>query len=519
MFSLRTDGHFLFTLFGGVALACIAIYARSLGNEFVGWDDGLLITENAWVHGLTWANVKHVFTNYDPELYVPLSLLSYQVNYAVGGLDPFGYHLVNLILHILNASLVGVLALTLSKNRWCAVFCALAFAVHPLNTEAVAWASGRKDVLSAFFCLCSLLGYLRWRASKDKRWLLVSVTCFALGLLSKVNTILLPMLLLLLAWREHGTVTKKDWMAAIPYAVLSVIFGIIAAFGKLANTGFLWDKFLMACKAVAFYLGKLVLPTDLSVLYPYTKPISILTPNLAWSVLVVLAITALTVRLWLKRGLREPLFAWAFFLILLIPSFSNVTKGHNELLDVYFGSDRYAYLPSIGVFFLAGLGMAWLARQEWRAAAGIIACAVTPLSVGAYVQSMTWKDSWTMFSHVAEARPNAYVAYTNLGTLLVQDGKIDEGLAQYRKALTIRDDATTLYNVGQILAYQGDTEGAITSYRKAVASSPLEKDAWMQLGALLGERGDKEDALKALKEALALDPEDEDLRLTIEEYE
>src|SRR3989344_80161 len=166
----------------GIALLIGTVYGRAvLQNDFVTWDDGLLITENPIIQDISWENVKAAFTTYDPELYIPLTFLSYQIDHLFWGLNPVGFHLTNLVLHTLNAVLVFfLLQLLLSGNNlplplkgegrvrvaWRAIafLVALLWAIHPLNTEAVAWASARKDLLSGFFFLFSVCGYLQWRA-------------------------------------------------------------------------------------------------------------------------------------------------------------------------------------------------------------------------------------------------------------------------------------------------------------------------------------------------------------------
>ena len=165
---------------GLIIVLTLLVYGKSLGNAFVRWDDSMLIYENPIVREISWKSLKAAFTTYDPELYIPLTFLSYQIDYAIGGMHPFGFHLTNLVLHTLNAVLVFfLLQLLLSGNnpplplkgegrvrvagRGTAFLVALLWAIHPLNTEAVVWASARKDVLSTFFFLGSLCTYLKWR--------------------------------------------------------------------------------------------------------------------------------------------------------------------------------------------------------------------------------------------------------------------------------------------------------------------------------------------------------------------
>ncbi|TSC57950.1 MAG: hypothetical protein Greene041662_841 [Candidatus Peregrinibacteria bacterium Greene0416_62] len=470
----------------------IAVYAQSLGNGFVTWDDRLLIVDNPIVHGLSWSNIRAAFTSYDPELYIPLTLLSYQVNYMIGGLEPFGYHLGNLMLHVGNGVLVFLLLRRLicsGRSRssatdqshhcdWWAVSFSLLFAIHPLHTEAVVWAAARKDVLSTFFFLWTVLFYLQSRGDQKMRkkywW---SVVAFSLALLSKVSVITWPLMLPLMDWYRGEKMDRKMLQRALPYFGLSIIFGIIALGGKIANTGFLYEKILIGCRAVTLLLQKFFLPVHLSALYPFTKPISITTPELLLSVLFVLFVFLVVVWLAWKKDMRLPLFAWMWFFLFLAPSFSNVLKGHNELLDIYVTSDRYAYLPSVGLLLVTSLlGARWM-KPFPKSTVVVISIVITVFSMLSYRQSLVWKNTLALFTHVSEVQPNAYVAWTNIGTEYVHQGRLNEGLASYGKALAIRDDATTWYNVGQILRAQGKIPLAIQAYQRAVESSPLEVDA------------------------------------------
>ena len=489
-------------LLGICILLPIAIYAQSLGNGFVTWDDGLLITENPIIRGLSLHNLWLAFTSYDPELYIPLTFISYQINYAIGGLEPLGYHLGNLLLHIANVGFVYAISRRLmeaasasrsGRSRSSATTGALAaliFAVHPLHTEAVVWAAARKDVLSAFFFLLTVLCYLRSKEeinakSKELRWYWISLSMFLLALLSKVSVITWPVLMVLMDW-SRGEFVKTPQVRtpaadalkrAVPFLILSLIFGIIALGGKIANTGFAYEKFLIGCRAVTLLLQKFLWPIHLSALYPFTKPVSFFTPELGFSVLFVFLVSVTVLFLAWRRGVKLPLFAWAWFLLLLVPSFSNITKGHNELLDIYVTSDRYAYLPSIGLLFVAGWLVTKLAERLPKIVYPLFFFILCVFSVLSYRQSLFWKDTSTLFVHVSDVQPNSYVAWSNIGTEEVRRGRLHEGLQAYTKALQIRDDATTWYNVGQILRAQGKIELAIQAYERAVESSPLEEDA------------------------------------------
>ena len=296
--------------------ACIfallfGVYGYSLTNEFVHWDDGLLIFENPIVQEFSFRSIYKAFTSYDPELYIPLTLLSYQIDHVIGRLNPFFYHLTNLILHAFNALSVAWIGFLLSKNKWIAALSAFLFAVHPLNTEAVVWASARKDLLSAFFILPSFAFYLKYSENRSTRWYGASLIGFLLALLSKATVIFFPLVLILTDLRNHRRIDRKMIVEKIPFFLLSILLGIIAMFGKEGNATLLIEKILIGSKAAIFYLTKIIVPYGFSVLYPYTKPIAFSSPDLAIAFIALLILIVVSIFLW-KRT-RERSLHWDFF--------------------------------------------------------------------------------------------------------------------------------------------------------------------------------------------------------------
>jgi len=486
-------------------LLTLLVYARSLGNGFVEWDDGLLITENPIVHGITPAHLWRAFTTYDPELYIPLTFVSYQMNYAIAGLSSWIYHLTNLLLHIANALLVVWFVRLLSQSSWAAVAMGFLFAIHPLHTEAVAWASARKDVLSTFFLLLTLVSYRIYKERGEGRWYIVSCGAFLLGLLSKVTIILTPFVLLLIDWRRGEGIDRHTIREKIPYFLLSILFGVIAYFGKSAAPMLPLEKLLLGAKATLFYLGKLFVPTGLSVLYPYTQPIALTTPDLLVSLLAVLAICVLT---WfLRRRVPDLAFAWAFFLLLLAPTFNNVAKGQDLLRDVYFASDRYAYAASIGILLALALFLGRL-RERWHVLSqGVLIVFILGFSFLTFKQSLTWKDTETLFRTVLAQYPNSHVAHSNLGSILYRNGDVEDAIGEYRKSLAIRPNSASYFNLGQIAVQGGRTDDAITLYRNAIETRPGDTDARVNLGVLLLREGRGEEAIRVLEEAARIAPQ------------
>ncbi len=543
-------------LFAAVIAAVLAlIYGWSLMNGFVVWDDALLVTANPTAHGLTWTNIVRAFTTYDPELYIPLTLLSFQINYSLHELSPFGYHLVNLLLHVGSVLMVAWVMFAVTKNRVAAIVTALLFAIHPINVEAVAWVSGRKDVLAAFFFLLSLGAYLKKEdGSRFWLWYAVSLGSFALGLMSKVSIVFLPLILLLLDWYRQKPLTKKTWIELIPFFALSVLFVIIASLGKSSTDEFFFEKILMGARSVVLHLVHLVYPVGFSVLYPYTQPISLLTPDILGSLLLLIALIVGAVIVWIKTKNRSPLFALAWFLVLLAPSMTNIAKGHNELLDVYITSDRYAYLPVIGIFLLCGLGISKLLEQDMLIKRVVLAATTVVmivLSILSFFLARTWFDTTSLFTQTIKYHKNAYVAYTNIGTELYKMGQVDAALQNFYKSLQIRQDATTLFNIGVIEREQGKHQEALQHFlaaaqssmvdpapRIAVVSMLIQDGQWKNaeaylrqsidearpsahfyqlLGLVLEEQGRIAEAKEMYRTALEMDPENTPARQRLEE--
>lgn len=484
------------------------VYGRSLSNGFVEWDDHMLIMQNPIVTQPGWAAVKAAFSSYDPELYVPLTYLTYQLNVLAGGLSPFGFHLVNFLLHVGASFLVALIVTLLLGRREAGIAGGLFFLVHPLNVEAVAWASARKDVLSAFFLFLAVLSYLLWRREKRQMWYALSLAAMLLACLSKVSAIVLPLLLLVIdLWQRRGWKTRII-LEKTPFFALSLLFGAIALAGKVTGQALGSVKALLAAKATMFYLAKFIVPTNLSVMYPYTQEISPLTPDLLLSIIGVIGVTGIVIFL-ANRGYRAPLCGWAWYFIALLPTFNAAIRGRDELLDAYFASDRYAYVAIVGLLLpLLWLLLRIVEKSNKKAAAFVIAMVVSVFAMQSARQSLVWKNTEALFAHVVATYPNAHVAHTNLGVEYYRQDKIDEALAEFQAAIAIRPNAGAYYNIGQVMLSRGDEEGAIDAFRKAAASSAVDIDSHYYLISLLIQHGGYAEAQTALTHILEVAPEE-----------
>ncbi len=458
---------------GIVVLTLVVFGPAVMKNQFVTIDDDYLIYDNPAVKTMSLANVKHVFTSYDPQLYIPLTFVSFQLNALLLGMDPVGFHAVNLALHCANAALVLLIARRLTKSLLAASVTAALFALHPLQTEAVLWAASRKDLLSGFFFLLSTLSYLRYVDDGDQRYRRGSVGLYALALLSKVSVILLPLWLLGIDWVRDRPLDRHALTEKIPYGVLAVIFGIIAVVGKstvLASSGTLVNALLMI-KSAAFYLQLMVSPSGFSVIYPYIGTWSYV-HEFGPSIAIVLAAIGL-LAYFLITGRRLPAFFIGTYFLLLAPSFTTFWKSGY----LYFASDRYAYVASIGAFALLGLAIEYLGRRLeergkdgsplWIVAA-VLVLAFVPFT---YAQTKVWRSSIPLYENVLRYHQESVMAETNLGLELQQQGKHAEARAHYERAIAIDPHSIHAYFNLASLAQEEGKESEATALNVAVVDA------------------------------------------------
>ena len=491
----------------GVLLLMLTVYYSVLHADFVHWDDDLLVFDNPAVRTINFWTLKQIFTTYDPELYIPLTLFTYQINSLMGGLDPFSFHVTNVILHAASAIILSGITLILTRKQSIAVVVGLLFAMHPLHSEAVSWISARKDVLAMMFFLLSILWYLLSQDRDKKRWYYYSLVFFLCALLSKVIVITLPVILILLDWQRGKELRFAILRNKVPYFALSIIFGIIALIGKAgqATVTTPYETFVMAFRSTVFYLQKIVAPFHLSVIYPQSGVISFFSPLFLISALLVVGISIVVFVL--RKKCRMLLVAWLFFLITLAPTYPLYRKGF-EGGDVYFASDRYVYIPSIAIILLLVVGLYHL-MQKWRhgfvvvSAAIIIAC-----SWLSYKQALIWSNSEALFTNAITLYPTAQAARNNLGKAYYIQGKLDEAEQQFLEAISVRPLASTYANLASLYRRKGDLSKAFSTYQTALQIDPADRDVYFGLGILFARTGQIDEAELAYTKAIALRPQD-----------
>lgn len=509
------------TLHAALALVIltVVVFGPSVGYGFVHLDDDYLIYNNPAVQSLTWGNILYVFTHYDPQLYIPLTFLSYQLTALLFDMNATAFHVIDLLLHSINVILVLLLVRKLSGSLFTAAIAAALFAIHPIQTEAVMWAAARKDLLSGFFFLLSANAYLRYREEfSGNRYLIWSIALYALALLAKISIVLLPLWLLGIDWLQRREFGKRMIIEKIPYALLAVLFGIVAVIGKsriLEASGTLTNV-LLIFKSAAFYVGKFFWPLGLSVGYNYTGGGQNLLANFGVDVVVVTLLIGLMFFLLFRRK-RLAAFGIATYFVLLAPSFTTFWKNGT----LFFASDRYVYLASVGIFTCIALALNALKNRMlnrgWSplplyGAVSVLLIALIPITEA---QVAVWADTESLYRNNLHFYPDSVMVETNLGLELQQKGKREEARQHYLRAISLDVHAVEAYfNLSSLEAEEGHQDAADRLKLQIIdvlaadhLRSPADLEPLLWLVGRLYRMGRPDEAVRLLRKLIDLAPQ------------
>jgi tetratricopeptide (TPR) repeat protein len=510
-------------------LVTCAVFWQSGGHQFVNFDDGSYILENPHVRtGLSMENVIWAFTTAYASNWHPLTWISHMLDVRLFGLDPGPPHLENVLFHALNAVLLFLLLLRMTEAYWQSVLVAALFALHPLHVESVAWVAERKDVLSAFFWMLTLLLYHSYVQRPDRTRYLLTLAAFACGLMAKPMLVTLPIVLLLMDYWPLGRLQRGQtvpigdrktlpvpavplrWLVRekIPFFALTAVSSIITLYAqhkggavsslKIVPLPF---RFLNALWSYVLYLARMIWPADLAVIYPLPPTLSI-TKGL-FAVALLGGISILAVRSAKKHAFV--LVGWLWYLVTLVPVIGLVQVGSQSM------ADRYSYLPLIGIFIILAWGAALLAGRDRLRRFAVSAAAVVLLAACATVtwfQLGYWKNSITLFSHAASSVVDNCIAHEALGLVLAKSGRLDEAVDQYAESLRIWPEYDrALIGMGNVLVRQGRMQEAATFAKRALRLKPESSEARFLLGFILMNQGRSDEALEEYFAGLRSDPE------------
>jgi tetratricopeptide (TPR) repeat protein len=534
------------SLFIALAVAALTflVFLPALQNGFLNWDDQANFLDNVHYRGLGWTQLSWMLTTFHGGPYQPLSWLSFGADYLLWGMSAAGYHLTNVLIHCVNASLFCLLTRRLLRLAWrqepaaepalslCAAFSALLFSVHPLRVESVAWVTERRDVLSgAFFLLC-LICYVKAHSgalaeTRRRSLLRAALGLYACSLLSKAIAVGLPLLLLALdfyplrrlqdaagAWSRPRL--RSALQEKIPFILLAAAAAITALLAQAQAEALVsWGRYglgprlLQAVYGAGFYLGKTLVPCRLSPLYALSAPL-----RQSWRPYLLCGGTAAGLSLaalWWRRRWPALLTAWLSYLVLLAP-----VSGLAQAGDQYV-ADRYSYLSCLSWAALAGGGLmlCWRARREqrlglrsWRLLVLAAVLSLAGLAQAAWRQTGIWHDSQRLWQRVLALDGDIAVAHYNLGTCLAEQGRLGEAVEHFQRAEALRPQAIEVYNNLAIAYWKlGESESALRCYDEALRIQPDSALTHANLGAALVHLKRLPQAEAQYRQALRLRPD------------
>ena len=443
--------------------------------------------------------------------YWPIVYTTFWLEHKLWGYAPAGYHIVNVLLHLGNTLLVWHLMRRLSvPGTWVV---AAVFAVHPLHVESVAWVIERKDLLSGLFYLAAVLAWVRFVEQPNSRRYAWSLVLYAAAMLSKSIAITLPAAFLIWHWWKQGRVTSVDLLRVVPFCVVGLVITIgdlsFYQFMEPLSLGYSFtERTLIAARALWFYAGKLLWPTNLAVIYPLWD-IRIADP-LSWG--YIIATVALVVALWhFRRQLgRGPLAGALFFAVTLSPVLGFVDYGYMQFAFV---ADRFQYLAGIGVMAVVIGAVTYSVghlSDLWQKGAWVVAAVVLILlGMLTWRQASIYRDGETLNRHIIALNPQARNAHRNLGNALYKQRRYEEALDAYRIAAAQRPNYAKVHsNLGMVLNKLGRFEEAEIHLRRAIVLDPRAKHRHSYLGEALYGQGRYAEAVNACRVAIEQHPDD-----------
>ncbi len=523
-----------------VALVVVVVHWPVLSSQAVSLDDEIFLDQDVAIGNPGLASVGKVFREVLEPTGVggyaqPVAKISLMADVALGGtydrLEAF--HRTNLLLHVMNTVLVVVLVYRLFGHAVAAALCGLLFGVHPLTVEVVAWVAQRKAILAASLGLWSLVLYV-WYVQRRRAWVYIAaLAAYALATMSKPSAVPIAGLLLVLDWWPLGRFGGGHWrevgatpcasvtggpgwrrllVEKVPFFAVAFVASVVILQSNVSTVGLelptenpVLNVPLIVCHKLAFCLGKVSWPVDLSCYYPPPRPLAMSNPDVAMGVaaMVVLAVAVVMTTRW-TRGVAAGV---VFFVAAMSPMLGAVSYSWTYV------HDNYIYFPAVGLVLM----LAWAARRamasrsRWGRAArvvlvGVVVCVIVTEAVASRRQFVYWRGRTDLYERMLVLRPDCPILHSNLGVLLVDKGDLDGALERFEEVVRLaQDDPKARSNLGNVLYDLERLDDAIAQYREAVRLDDQYVDAWINLGAALTEIGEPAEAAECFQEALRQD--------------
>ncbi len=499
----------------------VAVFGRSIGFEFVKWDDPANIPLNPYFHPLSIGNLSQLWVISYFGLYIPLTYTFFgalaSVNQflgfsdATGGpFDPRIYHLANIVIHLGSTLLIYQLLRKFIADNRAACCGALLFAVHPIQVESVCWASEAKGLLSAFFSLCAILVFVRGRQQQadvnnttadetaprppNYGW---ATGLFILALLAKPAAVSAPLIIWVIDRFHFRKNVRQATTAAADWVVIAGVWVLITRFAQPADAMKmawpLWSRPLISLDALTFYMKQLLFPVHFAIDYGRSPTQIIETGEIFWTWVPVVVVAGVLLA---RPSWRLPRLAAAISVIVLLPVLGLIPFGFQLYSTV---ADRYAYLAMLG----PAIFLAWLLTRSPRVVWVGAACILVALSARAWQQTSVWHDSFSLFEHALVINPRSYASVSNLGVVYQERGQLEIAEQHFRDALVL---APTLAeaNIGlaSILIKRQQFDEALDCFQSALDEAPHSDRANAGVAIIYLQRGEIQKAIDHFHKAL-----------------
>lgn len=530
---LRT-GQRAIVISAGLSLLTLCVFWQVRGFGFIKFDDPAYVTVNPHVlQGLTLAGLKWAFTGVHGDNWHPVTSLSHLLDVQIFGLSAGMHHLVNLALHVANVLLLFAVLRCMTGTLWRSGLVAVLFAIHPLRVESVVWISERKDVLSGFFWMLSLLAYHWYARQPALRPYLTTLGLFALGLLAKPMVVTLPFVLLLLdfwplrrlsfsgsanflssAGEQLQSVSRpRIFLEKAPFLAFGFAAGLMTLHAQRAamvSVGGLPLQIRLFNSVLAYvaYLKKSVWPVHLAIFYPFQRHFSL--NEIAAAVFLLLALSFVAI-----VGLRTRpylLTGWLWYLVTLLPVIGLVQVGSQSY------ADRYTYLPTVGLYIIVAWSLSEIVQFYPPLRIPMVTTsllAIGGLSALTFTYASVWRSDDLLLQHTLEVTKDNAPVHCTIGTKLLDEGRYEQALDEFRQALSTtsgllggEDYSEAHVGMGLALFALGRSDEAVKSFRRAIELAPKVARTHVDLGISLDKLGQWQESLHEFEEAARLSPDE-----------
>lgn len=501
-----------------IIIISIMVYGFFLNNGFI-WDDDLYVYNNPFVKSMD--GLKTIWFSRETSQYYPLTYTSFWIEHKFWVLNPFGYHVVNLILHICNSLMIFLILRNLYKRAAFPV--ALIFAVHPIQVETVAWISERKNLLGFIFFLAALLVYLKFDGTKKTRYYLMAIGFFVCALLSKSVSVCFVCVPILYKWYKDGKVTWREVKISIPFVIIGLTAAINTIYieANLAGAkGDAWDltileKFVLSGRILLFYIYKLCVPFEFMSFYPrWNVDTSVWWQ---WTFSIVSLFLLFSLVCYRNKIGRGPATLFIFYIISIFPALGFVNV-YPMLFS--FVADHFSYFSAPAILLLICATVILVLDKVdkkvpllWTNIVKILKWSVLSIVIiflcsKSMALNHSYKNLFTFWEEVIRKNPKAWIGHHNLAVLYMNIGELERSESFYEKAIEIRPDyARAYYNLALLYVSSGKQQQAIVSYKKAIEIVPYHVSALNNLGTIYSDMNKYTEAIKFYTKAIEFGPD------------